>query len=322
MVHRFLRTAAFSFGFALALSAHAQDYPVRPIRIVVPYPAGGSADLLPRIFAEKLGAKWGQPVLVENRPGAGGNIGAEFVYKAEPNGYTLFATAPGPLVVNQNLFRKLAFDPSQFVPVSMMAAIPNVLLVNPRVPAKTVEELIAYATANPGKLNYGSQGNGTTSHLTAELFKSAAGGLQITHVPYKGSAPAMAALLAGEIDLMFDNLGVTLQHVKGGRLRALATCGEKRVASLPEVPAMSEILSGFSSISWFRIIAPPKTPMPIAEKLSAAVAEAIRMPDVRERLAHLSADPIGGTPAEMAAFMRRDEDRWRRVIEAAQVKVD
>jgi len=322
MVHRFLRTAAFSFGFALALSAHAQDYPVRPIRIVVPYPAGGSADLLPRIFAEKLGAKWGQPVLVENRPGAGGNIGAEFVYKAEPNGYTLFATAPGPLVVNQNLFRKLAFDPSQFVPVSMMAAIPNVLLVNPRVPAKTVEELIAYATANPGKLNYGSQGNGTTSHLTAELFKSAAGGLQITHVPYKGSAPAMAALLAGEIDLMFDNLGVTLQHVKGGRLRALATCGEKRVASLPEVPAMSEILSGFSSISWFRIIAPPKTPMPNAEKLSAAVAEAIRMPDVRERLAHLSADPIGGTPAEMAAFMRRDEDRWRRVIEAAQVKVD
>jgi tripartite-type tricarboxylate transporter receptor subunit TctC len=322
MVHRFLRTAAFSFGFALALSAHAQDYPARPIRIVVPYPAGGSADLLPRIFAEKLGAKWGQPVLVENRPGAGGNIGAEFVYKAEPNGYTLFATAPGPLVVNQNLFRKLAFDPSQFVPVSMMAAIPNVLLVNPRVPAKTVEELIAYATANPGKLNYGSQGNGTTSHLTAELFKSTAGQLQITHVPYKGSAPAIAALLAGEIDLMFDNLGVTLQHVKAGRLRALATCGEKRVASLPEVPAMSEILSGFSSVAWFGIVAPPKTPMPIAEKLSAAVAEAIRMPDVRERLSHLSAEPIGGTPAEMAAFMRRDEERWKIVIEAAQVKVD
>jgi tripartite-type tricarboxylate transporter receptor subunit TctC len=322
MVHRFLRTAAFSFGFALALSAHAQDYPARPIRIVVPYPAGGSADLLPRIFAEKLGTKWGQPVLVENRPGAGGNIGAEFVYKAEPNGYTLFATAPGPLVVNQHLFRKLAFDPSQFVPVSMMAAIPNVLLVNPRVPAKTVEELIAYATANPGKLNYGSQGNGTTSHLTAELFKSTAGGLQIAHVPYKGSAPAMAALLAGEIDLMFDNLGVTLQHVKAGRLRALATCGEKRVASLPEVPAMSEILSGFSSVAWFGIVAPPKTPMPIAEKLSAAVAEAIRMPDVRERLAHLSAEPIGGTPAEMAAFMRRDEERWKIVIEAAQVKVD
>jgi len=203
-----------------------------------------------------------------------------------------------------------------------MAAIPNVLLVTPSVPAKTVEELIAYAAANPGKLNYGSQGNGTTSHLTAELFKSAAGGLQIAHIPYKGSAPAMAALLAGEIDLMFDNLGVTLRHVKSGRLRALATCSEKRVASLPEAPAMSEILSGFSSVAWFGIVAPPKTPIPIVEKLSAAVIEVIRMPDVRERLANLSAEPIGGTPVEMAAFMKQDEERWKRVIESARVKVD
>src|SRR2546422_10817123 len=199
MTRRFFLAAVF--GLALCASAHAQDYPARPIRIVVPYPAGGSADLLPRIFAEKLGAKWGQPVLVENRPGAGGNIGAEFVYRAEPDGYTLFATAPGPLVVNQNLFSKLAYDPTQFVPVSMMAAIPNVLLVTSSVPAKTVEELIAYATANPGKLNYGSQGNGTTSHLTAELFKSAAGGLQLAHLPCEGTAPAMAALLAGQVDL-------------------------------------------------------------------------------------------------------------------------
>jgi len=224
MIERLLVAACVA---AFALSAQAQGYPNKSIRIVVPYPAGGSADLLPRIFAEKLWAKWGQPVLVENRPGAGGNIGAEFVYKAEPDGYTLFATAPGPLVVNQNLFRKLAFDPSQFVPVSVMAAIPNVLIVNPRVPVKTVDELIAYAAANRGKLNYGSQGNGTTSHLTAELFKSAAGGLEITHVPYKGSAPAMAALLAGEIDLMFDNLGVTLPHVKSGGLKALAVGSEK-----------------------------------------------------------------------------------------------
>jgi tripartite-type tricarboxylate transporter receptor subunit TctC len=320
MTRRFLLAAAF--GLALSASAHAQDYPTRPIKIIVPYPAGGSADLLPRIFAEKLGAKWGQPVVVENRPGAGGNVGAEVAYKAEPDGYTLFATAPGPLIVNQNLYRKLAFDPSQFVPVSVMAAIPNVLLVNPKVPAKSVEELIAYAAANPDKLNYGSQGNGTTSHLTAELFKSTAGGLKITHVPYKGSAPAMAALLAGEIDLMFDNLGVTLQHAKSGRLRALAVCSEKRVASLPEVPAMSEILSGFTSVAWFGIVAPPKTPAPIAEKVSAAVAEAIRHPDVAKRLAALSAEPIGNTPAEMAAFMRRDGERWKSVIESAQVKVD
>jgi tripartite-type tricarboxylate transporter receptor subunit TctC len=319
MIARLLAAASFC-GFPTAY-AQAQDYPNKPIRIIVPYPAGGSADLLPRIFAEKFSAQWGQPVLVENRPGAGGNIGAEFVYKAEPDGYTLFATAPGPLVVNQNLFRKLAFDPAQFVPVSVMAAIPNVLLVNPRIPAKNVDELIAYARASPGKLNYGSQGNGTTSHLTAELFKSTAG-VSITHVPYKGSAPAMAALLGGEIDLMFDNLGLTLPHVKSGRLRVLAVASEKRVASLPEVPAMSEILPGFTSVAWFGIVAPPKTPAPIAEKLSAAVAEAIRQPDVAKRLAALSAEPVGDTPAEMAAFMRLDGERWRSVIEAAQVKAD
>jgi tripartite-type tricarboxylate transporter receptor subunit TctC len=310
-------------SLALALSfAQAQDYPSRPIRIVVPYPAGGSADLLPRIFAEKLGAKWGQPLLVENRPGAGGNIGAEFVYRAEPDGYTLFASAPGPLVVNQNLYRKLALDPAQFVPVSIMAAIPNVLLVNPKVPAKSVAELIAYAKANPDRLNYGSQGSGSTAHLTAELFKLAAGGLKITHIPYKGSAPAMTALLGGEIDLMFDNLGVTLPHVKSGRLRILAVGSEKRIASLPDVPSMSEILPGFVSVAWFGIVAPPKTPTAVAHKLSAAVAEALRERDVLDRLAALSAEPVGGTPEETAAFMKQEEARWKRVIEAAQVKAD
>ena len=306
---------------ASAPAVQAQDYPAKPIKIVVPYPAGGSADLLPRIFAEKLYAKWGQAVLVENRPGAGGNIGAEFVYKADPDGYTLFASAPGPLVVNQNLYRSLAFDPAKFVPVSIMAAIPNVLLVNPKVPARTIEEFIAYARANPDKLNYGSQGSGSTSHLTAELFKSTAG-LKITHVPYKGSAPAMAALLAGEIDLMFDNLGVTLAQVKAGKLRVLAVGSERRVASLPAAPAMSEILSGFISVAWFGIVAPPQTPAPIAEKLSSAVAEAIRQPDVLGRLAALSAEPVGDTPAEMAAFMKLEEQRWKRVIESARVKAD
>ena len=306
---------------ASAPAVQAQDYPTKPIKIVVPYPAGGSADLLPRIFAEKLNARWGQPLLIENRPGAGGNIGAEFVYRAEPDGYTLFASAPGPLVVNQNLYRNLAFDPARFVPVTIMAAIPNVLLVNPKVPAHSIEEFIAYAKANPGKLNYGSQGSGSTSHLTAELLKSTAG-LKITHVPYKGSAPAMAALLSGEIDLMFDNLGVTLPHVKSGNLRVLAVGSERRVASLPTAPAMSEIVSGFVSVAWFGIVAPPQTPAPIAEKLSSAVAEAIRQPDVLSRLAALSAEPVGDTPAEMATFMKLEEQRWKRVIESAQVKVD
>jgi tripartite-type tricarboxylate transporter receptor subunit TctC len=318
MTCRLLLAATLALG---CMNAHAQDYPLRPIRIVVPYPAGGSADLLPRIFAEKLNARWGQPVLVENRPGAGGNIGAEFVYRAEPDGYTLFASAPGPLVVNQNLYRKLAFEPAKFVPVSIMAAIPNVLLVNPRVPARTVEEFIAYARANPDKLNYGSQGSGSTSHLTAELLKSAAG-LKITHVPYKGSAPAMAALLAGEIDLMFDNLGVTLAQVRMGKLRVLAVGSERRVAALPSAPAMSEILPGFVSVAWFGIVAPPQTPAGIAEKLSSAIDEAIRQPEVLSRLATLSAEPVGDTPAQMALFMKLEEQRWKAVIEAAGVKAD
>jgi tripartite-type tricarboxylate transporter receptor subunit TctC len=317
-------TCRFLFAAMLALAAalgHAQDYPTRPIRIVVPFPAGGSADLVPRIFAEKLQARWGQPVLVENRPGAGGNIGAEFVYRAAPDGYTLLGTAPGPLVVNQNLYRKLAFDPGKFVPVSALATIPNVLLVNPRVPAHTLEEFIAYARANPDRLNYGSQGSGSTSHLTAELFKATAR-VRITHVPYKGSAPAMAALLAEEIDLMFDNLGVTLPQVQNGKLRALAVCSENRVGSLPGVPAMSEVFPGFLSATWVGIVAPPKTPAAIAEKVSAAIAEAGRSPDVADRLARLSAQGVGDTPSRMAVFMKLEEQRWKRVIESAKVRVD
>src|SRR5881396_369059 len=320
MTRRFLLAAAFAL--ALCASAHTQDYPARPIRIVVPYPAGGSADLLPRIFAEKLGAQWGQAVLVENRPGAGGNIGAEFVYKADPDGYTLFATAPGPLVVNQNLFRKLAFDPSQFVPVSVMAAIPSVLLVNPRVPASAVDELIAYATANPGKLNYGSQGNGTTSHLTAELFKSMAGGLKITHIPYKGTAPALTDLLAGQVDMMCDNLGVSLPHVRSGKLKALAVASKQRFAGLPDAPALAETLPGFESRAWYGIVAPPGTPAPIAAKVSAGVADALKNPDVLKRLQELSAEPMGLTPAETAAFMKAESERWGAVIRSAGVKLE
>jgi len=323
MLRRLLfAAAAFSIDFAPALPAHAQEYPVRPIKIVVPYPAGGTADLMPRIFAERLTAQWGQPVLVEDRPGAGGNIAAEIVYKAEPDGYTLLASPPGPLIINQNLYRALAFDPAQFVPVAIMGAVPNVLLVTPGLDAKSVRELITYTKAHPGKLNYASQGSGTTSHLTAELFKSMAGGLAITHIPYKGSAPALADLLSGQVDLMFDNLGVSLQHVKSGKLRALAVGGDKRVASLPDVPTMTEILPGFSSVTWFGIVAPPKTPMPVAEKLSAAITDAIGIPEVRERLAKLSAEPVGGTPAGMAAFMKQDAGRWREVIRAAGVKAD
>src|SRR5689334_5209038 len=227
----------------LATPAWAQDpvaaYPSRAIRVIVPFPAGGAADALPRIVAERLAVKWGQPVIVENRVGASGSIGAEAVWRAEPDGTTLLATPPAPLAINPSLYAKLPYDPTRFVPVTVMAAIPSVLLVNAaKVPSNTLQEFIALARANPDKLNYASQGTSTVSFLTTEMFKAAAGGLRITHVPYKGTAPGLAALLAGEVDMMFDNLGVTVQHVRSGRLKALAVGSARRVPSLPDIPAM------------------------------------------------------------------------------------
>src|SRR5712691_6588647 len=308
-----------------AATAWAQDpaanYPNRPIRVIVPFPAGGAADALPRIVAEKLSARWGQPVTVENRAGASGSIGAEAVARADPDGYTLLATPPAPLVINPSLYAKLPYDPTQFVPVAVIAAIPSVLLVNAsKVPADTLQEFVALVRANPDKFNYASQGTTTVSFLTTEMFKTAAGSLKITHVPYKGTAPGLAALLAGEVEMMFDNLGVTVQHVRAGKLKALAVGSERRVPSLPEVPAMAEFYPGFVSIAWFSMSAPPKTPAAIAQKLSAAIAEILKQPDVARRLEALSAEPIGSTPARMAAIMKEDAERWRGVIRAAGVK--
>jgi tripartite-type tricarboxylate transporter receptor subunit TctC len=308
----------------LAAPAWAQDpaaYPGRAIRVIVPFPAGGAADALPRIVGERLAAKWGQPVVVENRAGASGSIGAEAVWRAQPDGYTLLATPPAPLVINPSLYAKLPYDPAQLVAVSVMAAIPSVLLVNAaKIPANTLQEFVALVRANPDKLYYASQGTTTVSFLTTEMFKTAAGGLRITHVPYKGTAPGLAALLAGEVEMMFDNLGVTLQHVRSGRLKALAVGSEKRVASLPEVPAMSEFYPGFVSVAWFSVSAPPRTPGAIADKLSGAIAETLKEPEVAKRLAELSAEPIGSTAAAMAALMKEDAERWRAVIRAAGVK--
>jgi tripartite-type tricarboxylate transporter receptor subunit TctC len=309
--------------FLLAVStASAQEWPARPVRIIVPFPPGGSADLLPRAVSEKLAERWGQPVIVENRPGAAGNIGADAVFRAEPDGYTLLSAPPPPLVINRLLYQKLSYDSSQFVPISVIGAIPNVLLVHPKLGVSSVEELISLARNNPGKLNYASQGSGTTSHLTAELFKAMAGGLQITHIPYKGTAPALTDLLGGQVDMMCDNLGVSLPHVRSGKLRALAVASRKRFAALPDVPALAEVLPGFESLAWFGIVAPPKTPAAIAEKVAAGVADAIRQPDVLKRLGELSAEPMGLSPAETGAFMRQEAERWGAIIRSAGVKVD
>ena len=318
------RRLAFGLAAAIALaaSAHAQDWPSRPVRIIVPFPAGGSADLMPRAVAEKLSEKWGQPVIVENRPGAAGNIGADAVFRADADGYTLLSSPPPPLVINRSLYPKLSYDASQFVPVTVIGAIPNVLLVNPKVGVNSVAEFIDLVKKNPGKYNYASQGSGTTSHLTAELFKSMAGGLQITHIPYKGTAPALTDLLAGQVDMMCDNLGVSLPHVRAGKLKALAVASKKRFRGLPDVPALAETLPGFESLAWFGIVAPPRTPGPIVDKIADGVREALKLGDVQKRLAELSAEPMGLTPAETASFMREEVERWAAVIRTAHVRLE
>jgi len=307
------------FLVLLSGTAWSQEWPVKTVRIVVPFPPGGSADLLPRIVGEKLAERWGQAVIIDNRPGAAGNIGAEVVYRSEPDGYTLMSAPPPPLVINRLLYPKLGYDSTQFVPMSVMAAIPNVLLVHPKVSANSVAEFIALVKQNPGKFNYASQGNATTSHLTAELFKSMAGGLQITHIPYKGTAPALADLVAGQVDMMCDNLGVSLAQVKAGKLKALAVTSKTAYLG---IPAMAETLPGFEAQAWFGVVGPPKTSAAIAEKVALSISEVLKLPDVRKRLAELSAEPMGLGPAEMAAFMKQETERWGAVIRTAGVRLD
>ena len=317
-----MRTILLLLGVVFLLETQAQDWPAKTVRIIVPFPAGGSADLLPRYVGERLSQQWGQPVIVDNRPGAAGNIGASAAFQAEPDGYTLLSAPPPPLVINRLLYPKLAYDSTQFVPMTVIAAIPNVLLVNPKVTVGSVGEFISLVKTNPGKLNYASQGNGTTSHLTAELFKSMAGGLSIAHVPYKGTAPALTDLLGGQVDLMFDNLGVSLPHVRSGKLKALAVASRARVASLPETPTLAETLPGFEAVAWFGIVGPPKTPAAIADKVAAGVAEALKNPDLLRRLAEMAAEPMGLSPAETAAFMKQETERWSAVIRSAGVRLE
>ena len=326
-----IRTAAplrFALVLAAALSvvaagdARAQaDYPNRTIKIIVPIPPGAAADTLPRIVAEKLSAKWGQPVIIENRPGAALNIGAEAAARAEPDGYTRLASPPPPLAINQSLYPRLNFDPNAFVPITVMASLPNVLMVHPKIPVANLRELIAHAKANPDKLTYASSGNGSTPHLTMELLKSVAG-IRLVHVPYRGLAPALTDLTAGHVDMMFDNLGHALNPVRNGTLKGLGIGSEKRIAALPDVPALAETFPGFVSVTWFAMVAPPRTPPEIAAKLSGAIAEALKQPDVAARIQAMSITPVGSTPSQTAAFIKDERERWHKVIVAAGIKPD
>ena len=302
-------------------SARADGYPDRSVKIIVPFPAGGTADLLPRVVADWLSRKWSQPVIIENRTGAAGNIGAEQVYRSAPDGYTLLSSPPPPLVINQNLYPKLSFEPAKFEPIIVMAQVPNALIVNPNnIKATNLSELIEYLQKNPDKVTSATQGNGTTSHLTSELFQLMAK-VKLRHIPYRGSAPALQGLLAGDVDLMFDNLGVSLPLVSSGKLKLLAVASINRLPALPEVPTIAEMLPGFEAVAWYGIVAPPNTPKNIVDKINADVNEALRQPEIQNHLVKLSAEPFGGSVDKTSKYMREEVDRWGAVIKAANVEL-
>ena len=308
-------------GMNSALADTVLDWPQKSIRLIVPNPAGGSADILPRLVCEALSIKLNQAVIVDNKPGAAGNIGAEWFNAAEPDGYTLMASPPTTLAINASLYPKINYDPSKFVPITVLATVSNALLVHPSVPAQTLQDFIAYARTNPDKLSYASQGNGSTSHLTAELFKQKTS-THLTHIPYKGDAPAIADLLAGHVQVMFGNLSAASAHLKSGKLRLLAVTSAKRNPNHPQIPAMNEVVTGLVSVTWFGIVAPPKTPMAIANKISKAIAEILRTPEIVKKYEELGAEPVGNSPEELAQWMREDTQRWREVIKSGNVMID
>jgi tripartite-type tricarboxylate transporter receptor subunit TctC len=318
---------AFALQIALvALAAWpvlAQGWPDRPVKIVVPFPAGGTADAVPRIVADWLSRKWGQPVVIDNRTGAAGNIGAEAVYNSPPDGYTLLSAPPPPLVINHNLYPKLGFDPTKFEPIIVMAHVPNALIVNPnRIKASNVAELIAWLKENPDKALVATQGNGTTSHLTSELFQLMAG-VKMRHVPYRGSAPALQGLLAEDVDMMFDNLGVSLGLVTSGQLKLLAVASSHRLPApaMVGIPTIAETLPGFEAVAWYAIVAPPKTPREIVDKINADVNEALAAPEIQAQLKKLSAEVFGGPVEKSTKYLQDEVERWGGVIKAAKVEI-
>jgi len=320
----------FALAIAAVLSignvarADAQGaYPTKPVRLVVPFPPGGTTDILARAIAQRYSEAFGQPFVVDNRPGAGGNIGSELVAKSPPDGYTLLMGTVGTHAINPSLYAKMPYDHvKDFVPVILVAGVPNVLVVNPSLPVNSVQELIAYAKANPNKLNFASSGNGTSIHLSGELFKTMTG-VQMTHVPYKGSAPALTDLIGGQVQLMFDNLPSSLQFIKAGKLRALAVTSLARSSTLPELPTLAESgLPGFEASSWFGVLAPAGTPNDIVKKLNGEIAAWLASPDAKEKLAAQGAIAAGGTPDAFVTHIAAESAKWAKVVKASGAHVD
>ena len=298
-------------------------YPAQPIRIVVPFPPGGATDIMARAAAQKMTEAWKAQVVVDNRPGAGGNIGSELVAKAPPDGYTLEMGTVGTHAINASLYAKMPYDHIRdFVPIVLVAAVPNVLVVHPSVPVNSVQELIAYIKANPGKVNFASSGSGTSIHLSGELFKVLTG-VQITHIPYKGSAPALSDLLGGQVQMMFDNLPPSLPHIKGGKLKALAVTTTERAPALPDVPTMVEAgVPGFEASSWFGLLAPAGTPRPIVAKINDEIARWIATPEAKEKMTAIGANAKGGTPEDFAQHIAAETAKWAKVVKESGAKVD
>jgi tripartite-type tricarboxylate transporter receptor subunit TctC len=306
-----------------ALAQTADNYPSRTITMVVAFPAAGTTDILARLIGQKLTDKFKQTVVVENRPGAGGNIGTAYVAKAAPDGYTIMMGTIGTQSINPSLYKKMPYDAAKdFVPITRAAMVPNLLVVNKDAPFNTLPEMMAFEKANPGKLTYGSSGNGTTLHLSGELFNLMSGS-KITHIPYKGSTPAVADLMGGQISMIFDNMPSVIQQVKSGRLKALAVTSAQRNPQLPEIPTIQEIgVAGYEVWSWFGLLAPVATPKPIVDKLNATIVEIIKQPDVQAKIIELGAVPVPETSAEFGAFIAAETLKWSKVIKEANIGMD
>ena len=317
-----LAAIALCSAFAFTGAAHAQ-YPTKPIKIVVPFPAGGTTDILARAVAADLQKAFGQAVVVENKAGAGGNIGSDSVAKSSPDGYTLLMGTVGTHAINVSLYPKMPYDAvKDFAPVSLVAGVPNVLVASPSFPVNSVKDLVDAAKKAPDKITFASSGSGTSIHLSGELFKQLAG-VQMTHVPYKGSSAALPDVISGQVNVMFDNAPSVIQHIRGGKLKAVAVTSDKRSPALPGVPTIAESgLPGFEASSWFGVLAPAATPKDIVDKLSGAIAKSLQTPEMKERLAGQGAVAVGNTPEQFSAHIKSEIDKWSKVVKASGAKVD
>ena len=308
--------------FVADLATEQAPFPSRAVRFIVPFPGGGINDILARIIGEKLQAKWGQPVVIENKTGAGGNIGADLAYQAEPDGYTLFLSPPGPLAINQTLYKQLSYKPQEFVPITLVGSVPNVAIVRKELPVNSLTELVTYVKANAGKVTFGSQGNGATPHLTGMMFQTMTG-TRMVHVPYRGETLVLQDMIGGHVDVFFGNVAAARPHFRDGKVKVVAVLDTRRAPTLAEVPTTAEAgLPGLVSTGWFALAAPPKIAPALQAEIAKAVADIIRLPDVQTRFRAASVEPTPGTPAEMAAFIKGESQRWGDIIKTNNIVVD